>query len=305
MRREIFVVLYHHIAEHDDPLTSQLGLATRPDIFEKHIRYFAQNFDIVNGSDLISGNLPARPLLITFDDAYRSVLDIAGAVLKGANAPSVFFINPKTLAGVTLPIDNILSLAVEELGCERAISALNIANTGISSATRLISDIVPTLTQAQITEAKRLLCLEIGTTEAEIRKSSKLFLDTTDVTTLSSLRMEIGNHSMSHTFFRSLSPDELESEIVESRALLEKISGQPVPCLSIPYGNVLDATENALAAARRCGHRAIFLVHAKSNRFPPAPDIFYRASLGNTALEELPFKLRVMPMLRSLRDWVR
>jgi peptidoglycan/xylan/chitin deacetylase (PgdA/CDA1 family) len=304
MRREIFVVLYHHIAEHDDPLTSQLGLSTRPDIFEKHIKYFLRNFNIVSSSDIISGNLPAKPLLITFDDAYRSVLDIAGAVLKDANAPSIFFINPKTLAGVTLPIDNILSLAVEELGCERAINALNVAHPGFSAA-RFISDIVPTLTQAQIAEAKRLLCTAIGTTEAEIRRSSKLFLDTTDVVSLASMRMELGNHSMSHTFFRSLSPDELESEIVESRALLEDISGRSVPCLSIPYGNVLDATENVLAAARRSDHKAIFLVHAKSNRFPPAPDIFYRASLGNAPIEELPFKLHVMPMLRSLRDWVR
>jgi len=144
----------------------------------------------------------------------------------------------------------------------------------------------------------------MGTTEAEIRRGSNLFLGTADIKALSSMRIEIGNHSMGHTFFRSLSPTELETEIVESRALLEYLSGQPVPYLSIPYGNMLDATGNALTAARRSKHKAIFLVHAKSNRFRPASDIFYRVSPGAAALEDLPFKLRVMPMIRSVRGWV-
>ncbi|TMJ54227.1 MAG: hypothetical protein E6G85_05770 [Alphaproteobacteria bacterium] len=136
MRRELIIVLYHHIAEDGDPLTKQLGLATRPDAFEKHVRYFAQNFDFVSGSDLICGVLPPRPLLITFDDAYRSVLDVGAAILKNASAPSVFFINPATLTGATLPIDNVLSLAIEECGRKGVSAILNITDGGISSAVR-------------------------------------------------------------------------------------------------------------------------------------------------------------------------
>jgi peptidoglycan/xylan/chitin deacetylase (PgdA/CDA1 family) len=303
MRREITVVLYHHIAEQDEPLTSQLGLLIRPDAFEKHIKYFASNFDFVSGSDLVGGILPRRPLLVTFDDAYRSVLDVASTILKSANAPSLFFINPGTVVGATLPIDNVLSLAVEELGCDRATAVLNIGEGKISSVRRLIANVLPKWSQAQIADAKQRLCAAIGTTEAELRRTSKLFLSTADIRALSSLRIEVGNHSMSHTFFRSLSPAELETEIVDSRAVLEGLSGQSIPCLSIPYGNMLDATEHALAAARR-SHKAIFLVHAKSNRFPLAPDIFYRASVANAKPEELPFRLRVMPIMRSVRDWV-
>src|SRR3954447_5443518 len=126
MRREITVVLYHHLTDHDGPLTMQLGVATRPETFEKHVKYLARNFDFVSGSDLVNSTLPPRPLLITFDDAYRSVLDIAGPILKSANAPSVFFINPSTLTGATLPIDNVLSLAVQELGWQSAIAAMNL-----------------------------------------------------------------------------------------------------------------------------------------------------------------------------------
>jgi peptidoglycan/xylan/chitin deacetylase (PgdA/CDA1 family) len=302
MWREILIVLYHHIAAGEDSLTGQLGLATKPDIFERHVRYFAQNFDFVSGSDLITGVLPRRPILVTFDDAYRSVVEVAGPILKAVSAPSVFFINPATVIGDILPIDNVLSIAVAELGWERVLSMLHLDNAGITSAAQLIADIVAKMKQPQIRAMKHRLCSAMGATEAEIRRATNLFLGSGDIKALSDLRMEIGNHSMSHAFFRSLSQHELETEIIESRTLLGRLSGQPVLYLSIPYGNRLDATEHALDMARASGHKAIFLVHAKSNRFPPGSDIFYRISLGNTTPQELPLKLRVMPLLRSVRD---
>ena len=305
MRREVFIVLYHRIAEDEHSLTKQLGVTTKPDTFERHIRYFAQNFDFVSGYELINGTLPRKPILITFDDAYRSVLDTAGPILKAVNAPSVFFINPATVTRRSLPMDNILSLAVEELGWNKVLSVFNLDKTAITSTTQLIANVVPKMTQSEVKEAKQSLCSTMGTNETEIRlKSSKLFLDAADLEMFTSFRIEIGNHSMSHTFFRSLSRSEMNTEIVESRALLQDMSRQPIRYLSIPYGNMLDATENMLDVARHSGHKAIFLVHAKSNRFRPAPDIFYRTSLENTQFNGISFKLRAAPVLRSIRDWL-
>jgi peptidoglycan/xylan/chitin deacetylase (PgdA/CDA1 family) len=302
MRREITIVLYHHISEDMHPLTKHLGVTTGPDLFAKHVRYFKQNFDFVSGSELITGVLPRKPILVTFDDAYRSVLDVAGPILKAASAPSVFFVNPATVIDSFLPIDNILSIAIEELGWERVISVLQLDNTGVTSATQSLTELFAKLTPIKIRTVKDQLCSAMGANETEIRRATNLFLGPADIKALSSFPMEIGNHSMSHTFFRSLSPDELRTEVVESRTLLQSLSGQSVLYLSIPYGNRLDATENALEIARESGHKAIFLVHAKSNRFPPELDVFYRISPGNASTQALPFKLRVMPLLRSIRD---
>ena len=303
MRREVTIVLYHHVGEDGDPLTKHLGVTIRPELFESHVRYFKQNFDFVSGSDLVNGILPRRPILVTFDDAYRSVLDVAGPILKVASAPSIFFVNPATVADSFLPVDNVLSIAIEELGWEKVVSVLHLDNTGITSASQLLTEFFAKQKQTEVRTMKDGLCLAMGMSEAEMRRTTGLFLRPADIRTLSSLSIEIGNHSMNHTFFRSLSLDELKTEIIESRILLQSLSSQPVPYLSIPYGNRLDATETVLEMARESGHKAIFLVHAKSNRFSPGPDIYYRISLQDTSPKALPLKLRIMPPLRSLRDY--
>ena len=304
MRQEIVIVLYHHIADRGDALTSQLDVSTKSEVFERHIRYFARNFDFVSGTDLIGGVLPRKPILVTFDDAYRSVLDIGGPILKSVNAPSLFFINPATVIGDTLPLDNVLSFAIEELGFKKVLSVLNLDQTNVTSTAGLIATIGPRMNKAKVAAAKERLYLAASTTEREVRRTANIFLDPADFKTLPGVGIEVGNHSMSHMFFRALSRDELNTEIIESRALLERLSGQPIRHLSIPYGNCLDATETALDLARSGGHEAIFLVHAKSNRFPLEPDIFYRISLGNVPPEKLHLRLSVMPMMRSLRDWL-
>ena len=71
---------------------------------------------------------------------------------------------------------------------------------------------------------------------------------------------------------------------------------------SVPYGNQADLTAPVLAAARQSGHRAIFLVHARSNARRPAPDVWYRTSLHDETPGQLRMKLAVLPALRSLRQ---
>jgi peptidoglycan/xylan/chitin deacetylase (PgdA/CDA1 family) len=304
-RADVAVVLYHQIAVTPDPLTNQLGVSTPPEVFESHLNYFSKNFDFISGDDLLSGILPRKPLLVTFDDAYRSVKDVAGPVLKSKGAPSVFFINAGTLTGDQLPIDNVLSFATEVLGFDKVLSIVGSSKTRVTTCADVIEKLVPQLHLTEVKETKARLCAAAGTTESELRRSSRLFLDDTDLRTLSHLGIEVGNHTMSHSFLRALTAAELRAEVADSRMVLERLAGTTVRHFSIPYGNKLDATDGALAAIRGSGHEAVYLVHAKSNRFAPTPDMFYRTSPGNMDVNALGLELGLLPLMRTVRDWVR
>ena len=56
------------------------------------MRKMARDYEIVGLDAVLSGNLPRRSLLITFDDGYRSFVDIALPVLRRLGLPSVLFV---------------------------------------------------------------------------------------------------------------------------------------------------------------------------------------------------------------------
>ena len=300
MHQDLSIVSYHDISAERDPFTAHLFVSTRPEVFRNHVAYFAKNFDIISVDDLLAGKLPRKPLLLTFDDAYRSVLTVAGSVLKEVNAPSVFFVIPSVVQGDTLPIDNVLSFAVEEMGMPRLLALMNLTETSARSVGEVISQFIATMRRDDIMQLKERIFAALGTTEPRARGLSGIFLNRTDIERLACYRIEVGNHSMTHSHFRTLSDDELDVEIAQSRRDLQRLCGQPVRCLSVPHGDQRDATHHALANARASGHRAIFLVHARSNRFRPYEDTYYRVSLRNEGAWKVRFAVRIAPVVRSI-----
>jgi peptidoglycan/xylan/chitin deacetylase (PgdA/CDA1 family) len=298
MGREITVILYHHVSSRADPLTDGVGGVIDPDLFAAHVRYFARAFDPVAADDLLGGDLPRRPLLVTFDDAYRSVLDVAGPILAAAGVPALFFMNAATVEDASLPIDNVISLP-------RVLELMGHAPHRCASVWQAIAELVPPLSLAQVRAAKSVIMDALGESEADVRRQSGLFMEPADVPRLAEFGIAVGNHTASHSFLRSLTAEELTAEIGEGRTRLEALCGAPVTHFSVPYGNVRDATPSALEVIRASGHRAIYLVHAKSNRFGRAPDTFYRTSLATTPVSQLPLRLGLLPLARSLRDLVR
>jgi peptidoglycan/xylan/chitin deacetylase (PgdA/CDA1 family) len=296
------VVLYHDIAESPSPLVSELQYTTHPDIFWQHLRYFSRNFDVISITDLLAGYISKKSLLITFDDAAKSVPKSAGPILKSFNARAVFFLNSAVVTSDFVPIDNVISYAVAQIGLQRVANVFCVADGAVDSTKSLIAEVVSTLRRDEAREKKLALLSVLGTTESQLHQDQDAFLTPDDVKGLHHYRIDVGNHSFSHTFFRVLSKSELNSEIADSRAVLERLSGSPVRCLSIPYGNETDATEAALTVARASGHEAIFLVHARSNNFRPSNDIYYRVSLASEPVGRLPFKLGIYPVIRSIRN---
>ena len=96
--RTAVVLQYHHISNSTPEITS-----LTPDLFAKHLEYLHQNqFKVLNLETFIRHLEQARPfpeksVLITFDDGYRSIYDIAFPLLKKYNYPFTVFVNTEPL----------------------------------------------------------------------------------------------------------------------------------------------------------------------------------------------------------------
>jgi peptidoglycan/xylan/chitin deacetylase (PgdA/CDA1 family) len=81
------------------------------------------------------------------------------------------------------------------------------------------------------------------------------FISEDDVHELTRAGMTIGCHGMTHSPWRGLAKEALHSEIVESRRILEEISGTTVDTAACPFGAY---DRRVLSACRQHGYRHVF-----------------------------------------------
>lgn len=85
------VLLYHAVEDHVSPYTDRLGVSVSPAMFEANLRYVKENYNVISVDDL-NKPLPENPLVITFDDGYRSVYEHAFPLLRKYRMPAVVYL---------------------------------------------------------------------------------------------------------------------------------------------------------------------------------------------------------------------
>jgi len=295
-------VSYHHFEATPSQFTRHLRISTAPEAFARQLDYFKSAYTPISLDQLLDGPLPRNPLLITIDDAYRSVHDIAAPMLDAAKIPALLLTNPAVVASDYVPIDNLLSLAMAEFGATGLGIAVGMANPWTCNLQRIVLDVLPRLSIAGRQDLKRRLLRLLGVNEAELAKRMDLFLDETQLKSLvTTRRFSLGNHTVSHMHLRALSAAEAHAEIVGGRQQLEAMTGAAIRSFSFPYGNRLDATAANLDIVRGSGHEAIFLVQRRTNVLRPAPDIWYRHGMTGEHGMGLPVKLTWLARMGELK----
>ena len=104
---EVVVVTYHQFGAH----SSALRNVTRADALAAQLDHFAANYNVISLDHLLAGELPGKPLLITIDDAYKSVAAILAPALKARRLPAVFFVNPRPILEPFVPWHDALAMA--------------------------------------------------------------------------------------------------------------------------------------------------------------------------------------------------
>lgn len=294
--------MYHDVSDHVSEFEAPLGVTAPTGVFAKQVDRLARDYDVIDADTLISGRLPRRPLLITFDDHYRSVLDVARRVLAPRGLPAMLFTNPGLLGPDALPLDAALGWVISRHGVLQLAAALGVP--GEPTLPQLIFGPLARLGPAE----RRQLCHDLQRrfgigADALARRSPAL--RPADLRELTALGVEVGNHTATHASCRALGPEEGRAEIVDAKAALEGMTGRPVRGFSVPYGDPADLPPDTLALLRATGHEAIFLVQQRSNNWRPAPDIWYRTDPGLAGPGALWPTLEARPLWRSLRHLLR
>ena len=249
-------VLFHDISDTESSFTKGLGVTVTRKDFEAALRFITRHYTPVSLQDVIADSdgrkLPARPVLVTFDDAYVSVREFAAPLCLKFGVPALFFVNGACLDNRRLALENLICHVVNRFGLSTVNAAIRAVNGNgdleLRSLVEVFSRFLPSTT-LRGREAFRSALVQLARVdESDLAAEASLYLSSQQLHDLATFNFEIGNHTYSHANCRSLSVGDFAGEIDRNKALLEETSGTKVRSFSVPYGSSRDLTTDLKCA---------------------------------------------------------
>lgn len=263
----LWILMYHRVLPKHDSRTQleEPGMWVSPETFERHIGWAREFLEpvalgawvraIVNGQEV-----PRRAFAVTFDDGWRDNHEYALPILRATGTPATLF----AVAGLTGTarsfwpnrLAQLLARAEEQGGAARSrIHSVLVPDARAPSADsgpEALSRLVAACKRLEDDEVSRRIDRlegELGTVGAGER--DLMNWEELDEMVASGL-VEVGSHSFEHRRLRSTTPSPvLDTEIVESRRVLEDRLGRPVELFCYPNGDAPDAACERVAETYR------------------------------------------------------
>lgn len=290
------VLTYHHVEDPaaDSPFDPGVADAV-PGQFQRHMELVARYGTALTIDQLIrivcEGERPPKnPVLITFDDGYRSCLEIATPILRKVGIPATFFVATRYIEErrlfwwerVTVLLDRArkaglrgevalptYSLRFSLHGGGGAKAAAKATAEATAAITRFIKD-THGLDIERFLGELATACRTEWTLAEERRLADQLIMTWDEVRALAAAGMDVESHTRSHRVLQTVPFPELSDELLGSRLELERQLGRPVRALAYPVGRPITDRPGLHSAVRDAGYRVAFSNATGSNFMLPS-----------------------------------
>jgi len=279
------ILCYHRVGIEGVPLFSRL----EPSVFEAQMRYLREHYRIISlrrlCDELREGNGPGPALAITFDDGYRDLYKYAFPVLQKYQIPATIYLIGECVETSDAPWYDRIFVAVDaargssldvELETPRHFSLSSSAARAsaaweIVCYLRSIPDVV-----------RRQWCSDF---EARVKLSPERLqgrmLNWEQVREMDKGGVLFGAHTMSHPVVSRLEAAELESELADSKRLLESRLDKPIHDFAYPFGKLQDCDIFAERFLEGCGYHSAVTTIAGFNTPASSPYRLRRVQIGD------------------------
>ncbi len=238
------ILMYHGVApEGTRALAAQL-------------RYLARHFKVVTLETmldrLVSGPRPlAQEVVLTFDDGLRNNLTVVYPILRELRLPATFFVCPALVESGTWLWNHEMRCRLQTLATQD-LAELRMRLLTPGESVDAIVEWMKTLRLPQRRQA-----------EAAIKQATRDFRPTArqravfdimewdDLISLDRNLITVGSHTLNHPILTSLSAQEIELEISESRRCLEQRLQRTVDFFCYPNGAYDDRAYQAVRKTYR------------------------------------------------------
>jgi peptidoglycan/xylan/chitin deacetylase (PgdA/CDA1 family) len=238
------VVYYHVVSDEAVAHVKHLYRFRNVAEFKDDLDTFARMYRPISLAELLEAvkegkALPTNAVLVTFDDGFREVYDVAAPILQAKGIPAVFFLATAFLDNRGMAHHNKISLLIERL-----------AELGAKAPHKEISQ---RLDQAGVSASNlcaRLLSLEYGQSKLVDEVAALLdydlsaylcknrpYLTSSQVRDLLARGFAVGAHSVDHPLYSALPLEAQIAQTVESVQALRRSFALNYSAFAFPHGD--------------------------------------------------------------------
>lgn len=201
-------LLYHAVETQSDAFTDGLNVSVTPDVFAANLDYFKSHYNVVPMSTIEKGELPDKPLVITFDDGYLSVYQHAMPALHERGLSACIYLITRAVEGKIVWV-NLLNYALREHE-ETTASVLQqfeeLAELGDKAS--IINCVQHTFTPTKI----EALCTALTAALPDI-DIGNLYVNEAQILDMQKHGLQFGFHTRDHFNLRNCNDQELEAQL--------------------------------------------------------------------------------------------
>jgi peptidoglycan/xylan/chitin deacetylase (PgdA/CDA1 family) len=274
-RANVAVLKYHSIQDQPDLFDDTISPSTivPTSAFRIHMEILAKNYDPITMDDLLryaegEGELPKRPVAVTFDDGYRDNFAIAGPILDEMGIRATIYVTTGSVEKKHPPWFVRVRHAVwttrkeECVGLTQEVLRFRDRDDRVATV-RLLSKRCARLVGEELDQEVQLIedVLEVD----PFVPSERLMMNWEEIRQMSHTGHVIGSHTISHPNVAHLEDGKMRWELEESKRIIEEEIDRPVSHFSYPNPALVPhLTKSTAAALRKGGYRtAVLSTHGK------------------------------------------
>jgi peptidoglycan/xylan/chitin deacetylase (PgdA/CDA1 family) len=268
-RNDLRILAYHRVLTLPDPDAFDFDLeliSTSAESFRQQMSFVKERFRPMRMADVLAHidaqePLPPDAVVVTFDDGYDDNYQVAFPILRELGVPATFFVS-------TGHIDNGSPFAYDWL----VYMILHTTSPRLSLPALRLDQAIPADRGGRRELAGKVLHKMKGLDDSEqlsliarLERDWQMPRDAApphcrpmswdQVREMDAAGFEIGSHGMHHKMLAKLPADELEIELRESKAALERELDHPATLLSYPVGGDRAYNNSVVRATTDAGYR--------------------------------------------------
>jgi peptidoglycan/xylan/chitin deacetylase (PgdA/CDA1 family) len=262
----VSILTYHHVADEDPAYPYDPGVAdATPQQFRRQMETLARWGTPIGVDELIraldGAPLPPNPVMVTFDDGYRSCHDVALPILRAVGMRATFFVATGYVSERRLYWWERIAICLSQARVPMAIitypKVVEVPSRH-PDAQRMLADLVKNTPNLDLKRFLDELCGAFGvewSDEIEATHAGNLIMNWDQVRALARAGMDVESHSRWHRVLQTLDDDLLRDELVGSKQDLEQQLGRPCRAIAYPVGRRIAHVSRIREAVRAAGYR--------------------------------------------------